>query len=58
MNPKDKPSANSSSSLTDIMRQKLGEVCPEDPDGRIWAELIVEATMKLARKTIAKRKAA
>ena len=48
MNPKDKPFANADPSLTDLMRQKLGEVCPEDPEGRIWAELIVEDTMKLA----------
>ncbi len=30
------------------MRKKLGEICPYDPLERTWAELIVEATLKMA----------
>ncbi len=48
MKRRTKSSVKTYPSLTDLMRKKLGEVCPYDPLERTWAELIVEATLKMA----------
>ena len=48
MKRKNDSSVKTNPSLTDTMRQKLGEVCPEDPDGRIWCDVLAEATLRLA----------
>ena len=48
MNPKDKSSVKTDPSLTDLMRQKLGEVCHEDPKRRSWCDVIAETALRLA----------
>ena len=29
-------------SLTDLLRQEIKKVCPEDPGGRTWGELLAK----------------
>lgn len=44
-NPKGRPK---STLLSDELRRRLAEVCPDDPEGRTWAEAIADTLIKRA----------
>lgn len=49
-NPKGRPP--NSLVLSEAYRNKLQEVCPDDPDGRTWADVIGEKMVRLALRSV------
>jgi len=47
-NPRGRP--KKSENLSGLVRQRLGEVCPTDPQERTWGELFVQALLHSALK--------
>jgi uncharacterized protein DUF5681 len=47
-NPRGRPKKQDS--LTNLLREEIGKICPADREKRTWKHLIVRATLQLAMK--------
>lgn len=47
-NPRGRPKKRDS--LTNLLREEIGKICPADREKRTWEHLIVRATLQLAMK--------
>src|SRR5450759_668402 len=47
-NPHGRPKKQES--LTNLLKDEIGQICPADRENRTWKELVVRATLQLAMK--------